>query len=78
MLYPFLKFVKLKLFLFSQYTTFGRETSGRRHVGARAFGRSAIWALGHLDAVPFRREIRENDFLIKRMRMTSGTSISLI
>ena len=45
-------------------STFGRETSGRRHLGARTFGRGVIWARGHLGAVPFGREIRSNAFLI--------------
>ena len=36
--------------------TVGRETSGRRHLGARAFGRSVIWARGHLGARAFGRE----------------------
>ena len=31
-----------------RYTTFGRETSGRRHLGARTFRPSVIRAQGHL------------------------------
>ena len=45
-------------------STFGRETCGRRHLGARTFGRGVIWARGHLGTVPFGREIRSNAFLI--------------
>ena len=58
--------------------TSGRETSGRRHLGARAFGRNAIRARGHLGVVSFGRkgiwarkgaralgrEIRANELLI--------------